>query len=216
MIESALAQDLPAIRLPLQDLIWFDDRTFDAVIVAYGTHHIPGEDRSKAVAEAYRVLKPGGRIVLQDFEIGCPTTEWYDKVLDQYTLTGHKYPYFTRQQFTELLTENSFTQIKLMDVYDPFILYDDEPEVAKRRLLKYVFTLFALEKLVPADGVLTDVFWDQLEALVRATSCFKPGELPPDSSGVGEFTISRAGNRYRAEIPRVCLAAIGERGADEH
>jgi len=211
MIESALAQGLPAIRQPLQDLVWFDDCTFDAVIVAYGTHHIPPEERARAMAEAYRVLKPGGHVVLQDFEIGCPTTDWYDKVLDRYTLTGHKYEYFTRQQFEDLLDGNSFEDINVLDVYDPFILYADDPKKARLGLLEYIFTLFALEKLLPGGGVPDERLWDELEAIVRETSTFDPARMPADAPHVSEFTVARDGDRYRAEIPRVCLVATGRR-----
>jgi ubiquinone/menaquinone biosynthesis C-methylase UbiE len=215
MIESALAQGLPAIRQPLQDLIWFDDCTFDAVIVAYGTHHIPPEQRARAIAEAYRVLRPGGRIVLQDFEYGCPTTVWYDKILDEFTLTGHKYQYFTRQQFNDLLVENSFADVEVLDVYDPFILYADDPKEARLRLLDYVLTLFALEKLLPDDSVPNAQFWDELEQVVRETSTFDPAMLPTDTPCVSEFTVTMDGNRYRAEIPRICLVATGRRQPTE-
>lgn len=211
MIESALAQGLPAIRQPLQDLVWFEDCTFDAVLVAYGTHHIPPGERARAVAEAYRVLKPGGRIVLQDFEVGCPTTDWYDKVLDEYTLTGHRYEYFTRRQFKDLLEGNSFEDIEVLDVYDPFILYADDSGEARRRLLDYVFTLFALEKLLPDGEQPGERLWDEVEAVVRQTSTFDPARMPAESGGVSEFTVAREGNRYRAEIPRVCLVATARR-----
>jgi SAM-dependent methyltransferase len=211
MVESALAQNLPAIRQPLQDLIWFDDCTFDAVIVAYGTHHIPPEQRAGAIAEAYRVLKPGGRIVLQDFEIGCATTKWYADVLDRYTLTGHKFEYFSRQQFKDLLVGNSFAEVDVFDVYDPFILHADDPKEARLRLLDYVFTLFALEKLLPADGVLNERVWDELEAIVRETATFDPAQLPTDYACAQEFTVAPDGHRFRAEIPRLCLVATGRR-----
>jgi SAM-dependent methyltransferase len=213
MIESALAQDLPAIRLPLQDLIWFEDRVFDAIIVAYGTHHIPPGDLANALGEAYRVLKPGGRIVLQDFEIGCPTTLWYEDVLDRYTVTGHKFQYFTRQQFHDLLVGNSFADVKVLDVYDPFIVTADDPKEARFRLLDYVFTLFALEKLSSGSGAPNNRLWDELEAIVRATSTFNPERLPAGFPCVSEFTVSREGNQYRAEIPRVCLVATARRPA---
>jgi SAM-dependent methyltransferase len=213
MVENALAQGLPAVRQPLQDLIWFDDGTFDAILVAYGTHHIPPQERAGALAEAWRVLKPGGRIVLQDFEIGCPTTDWYEKVLDRYTLTGHVFEYFTRPDFHDLLAGNSFAGVEVFDAYDPLILYADDPEEARTRLLEYVFTLFALEKLVPDDGVADARFWDGLERVVRETSTFDPARLPPDANGVSEFTVARDGNRYRAEIPRVCLVATGRKPA---
>lgn len=213
MIESALSQGLPAIRQPLQNLIWFDDEVFDSVLVAYGTHHIPPAERATAIAEAWRVLKPGGRVLLQDFEIGSPTTWWYEDTLDRYTLTGHKYEYFTRQQFHDLLAGSSFADIEVLDVYDPLILYADEAEEAKRQLLDYVYTLFALEKLAPADGVPDDRFWERLEAVVRESSTFDPARLPADANGIHELTISREGDRYRAEIPRVCLTATGRKPA---
>lgn len=211
MIESALLQGLPAIRQPLQDLVWVDNCTFDVVIVAYGTHHVPPEERAKAVEEAYRVLKPGGRVLLQDFEIGCPTTDWYDKVLDRYTLTGHKYEYFTRQQFNDLLAENCFDDISVLDAYDPFILYADDPKIARTQLLVYIFTLFGLEKLLPGDSVPDERFFDELESIVRETSTFDPARMPTDYPCVNEFTIARDGNRYRAEIPRIGLVATGRR-----
>jgi SAM-dependent methyltransferase len=213
MVESALAQNLPAIRQPLQDLIWFDDCTFDAVIVAYGTHHIPPEQRVKAIAEAYRVLKPGGRIVLQDFEIGCPTTKWYAEVLDRYTATGHKFEYFSRQQFRDLLVTNSFADVNVFDVYDPFILHADDPREARIRLLDYVLTLFALDKLLPDEGELNERVRDELEAIVRETATFDPARLPTDYPCAREFTVAPDGNRYRAEIPRLCLVATGQRSS---
>jgi SAM-dependent methyltransferase len=211
MIESALEQGLPAIRQPLQDLIWFEDETFDAVIVAYGTHHLRGADRPRAIGEAFRIAKPGARVVLQDFEIGCPTTRWYEEVLDRYTSTGHRYEYFTRAEFRELLATAGFEDVQVFAAYDPLIHFADDAETARRELLDYVFTLFALEKLLPAGRDMDGGFWDELEAVVRSTSTFAADELPPDAGGVAELTVVRDGDRWRAEIPRVCLVGTGRR-----
>jgi SAM-dependent methyltransferase len=212
MIESAFAQGLPAVRLPLENLIWFEDCTFDAIIVAYGTHHVPPASRLAAIGEAFRVLKPGGRIVLQDFEIGCPTTKWYDDVLDRYTTTGHQFDYFTRGEFNDLLVGNGFGDVKVMDVYDPFILRAPDPRQARAALLNYLLTLFALEKLMPAQGEPDEATLDRFEAIIRETATFGPGELA-GIGGISEFTIAREGDEYRAEIPRICLTATGQRPA---
>jgi len=52
--EHADAQDLP-----------FGDTSFDVVTVAFGVRNLP--DRAANFAEAYRVLKPGGRYVILEF-----------------------------------------------------------------------------------------------------------------------------------------------------
>jgi len=45
----------------------FDDATFDLVVSSLALHNIPDtDDRSKAVSEAMRVLRPGGRMLLAD------------------------------------------------------------------------------------------------------------------------------------------------------
>ncbi|MFF5207629.1 class I SAM-dependent methyltransferase [Streptosporangium sp. NPDC000396] len=46
----------------------FEDGTFDLVVSSLAVHNIPDADgRAKAVAEALRVLRPGGRLRLADF-----------------------------------------------------------------------------------------------------------------------------------------------------
>lgn len=43
----------------------YPDSSFDAVTIAYGLRNIP--DRSKALSEIHRVLKPGGKVICLDF-----------------------------------------------------------------------------------------------------------------------------------------------------
>ena len=56
------AQDMP-----------FEDKTYDAVTMAYGIRNMP--DRERALAEIYRVLRPGGELVCLEFSTP-PNAVW--------------------------------------------------------------------------------------------------------------------------------------------
>lgn len=48
----------------------FEDASYDRVVLFFLLHEMPRDVRSKTLAEALRVLKPGGRLVIVDYH--CP------------------------------------------------------------------------------------------------------------------------------------------------
>lgn len=67
----------------------YDDGSFDAVVSCLAVHHIGATDRGQAFAEMYRVLRPGGRLVIADFR---PPTGRLSRLAIG-ALTGHAAEY---------------------------------------------------------------------------------------------------------------------------
>jgi demethylmenaquinone methyltransferase/2-methoxy-6-polyprenyl-1,4-benzoquinol methylase len=59
----------------------FPDNTFDIITIAFGLRNVT--DKDKALASMYRVLKPGGRLLVLEFS--KPNNELLSKVYDTYS-----------------------------------------------------------------------------------------------------------------------------------
>ncbi len=66
----AAAAGLPGISFVEADAshVPFADDCFDVVLAAYGLHELPSDVRRRAVSEAARVLRPGGRLLVMDLD----------------------------------------------------------------------------------------------------------------------------------------------------
>lgn len=64
MLAWAEAKGLEVVEADAQQLP-FDDASFDAAVMISMLHHV--EDRPQALAQARRILRPGGRLVLKGF-----------------------------------------------------------------------------------------------------------------------------------------------------
>jgi ubiquinone/menaquinone biosynthesis C-methylase UbiE len=59
-------------RVAAVEALPFPDDTFDVVISSLMMHHLPADLHRTGLTEMYRILKPGGRLLIVDFK---PTSE---------------------------------------------------------------------------------------------------------------------------------------------
>ncbi|TMN35797.1 bifunctional demethylmenaquinone methyltransferase/2-methoxy-6-polyprenyl-1,4-benzoquinol methylase UbiE [Pseudoalteromonas sp. S2755] len=65
------------------EMLPFDDNTFDVITIAFGLRNVT--DQSKALRSMYRVLKPGGRLLVLEFS--KTDNEALAKLYDMYSFT---------------------------------------------------------------------------------------------------------------------------------
>ncbi len=85
----------------------FPDASLDVVTSSLMMHHLPEDLKARGLAEVYRVLKPGGRLLIADF------------MQPSQSILGHLMMIFTRHQGVQngleevgkLLQEAGFSQV---------------------------------------------------------------------------------------------------------
>ena len=207
MVAAAQAYGLFAIRQTAQNL-FLKDRSMDGVIIAYGTHHIPPNHRIQVCQEAFRVLTPAGQVVLHDFETGSSMSRWFNKVVDRYSITGHQFPHFTAEEIREYLSSAGFADIDIQYMYDPFVVYADSADEAKRKLAAYLLNMYGLTKLVNERG------YEESLTLVYDLTCeyFKYDEKSPlfdEHFRHTQVYIGREEEHWYIEAPRVAIVGSG-------
>ncbi|MGH2508011.1 MAG: class I SAM-dependent methyltransferase [Ktedonobacteraceae bacterium] len=205
MVYEAQKQGLAAIRQPVQSLL-LKDNSMDAVLIAYGSHHIPLNQRQATCLEAFRVLKPGGSIVFHDFEDNSPVASWFREVVHLYSLTGHDYPHYSSREMQQYLYSAGFSKIRIQYLYDPFILSGKSPQEVQYLLGNYLLNMYGLVKLA-------DTYPNQDENIVAYTLACNyfqydyQSQMLDSSFGVSQIHISKRDENWQIEMPRVALVA---------
>ncbi|MFA9479620.1 class I SAM-dependent methyltransferase [Phycisphaerales bacterium AB-hyl4] len=102
---------------PLTDM-HLPDSQADKLGSLAGLHHLDADEVGCFFQQAWRVLKPGGRIVVADVKANTPTATFLNGPVDEWTETGHKGRFFDEGMFTEHLTAAGFEQIE--ETWDQF------------------------------------------------------------------------------------------------
>jgi SAM-dependent methyltransferase len=203
MVTAALADGLPALRQPAQRML-LRDRCADLVLFAYGTHHLSAPDRPRALAEAWRVLRPGGSVVVHDFPHGSAAARWFAEVVHPYSKAGHDHSHFDGAEMRTLLATAGFGAIDTRLVYDPFELSGPTPEQARSRLARHLRLMYGLH---PPD-VTDDRSADEWVA-ERMARYFRLDSTAPAT--VTELSVRPEGGLHTAELPRAALVAVGRK-----
>ncbi|MGH3564662.1 MAG: class I SAM-dependent methyltransferase [Pseudonocardia sp.] len=194
MVDAALGAGLPALWQPAQRLI-LRDASVDGVLSAYGTHHLDRAGLSETCAEARRVIRPGGRVVLHDFEPDSAVSRWFSAVVHRYSRKGHTYQHYGSEILTNAINDAGFENVASRPLCDPIIAPGASPAAARLALAQYLFQMYGLIGL--GDGRSTDVLE---QVLSLAESCFGPIRIDRGSMEEGP---------YRACLPRVAVFAVG-------
>jgi len=104
-------------RLGVIEALPFTDASLDVVTSSLMMHHLPDDLKMRGLAEIYRVLKPGGRVLIFDFM--RPTKSFLNHLF--ISLTMHHGLQFGIEDLPRMLETAHFSEAKKLD--EKFLLF---------------------------------------------------------------------------------------------
>jgi ubiquinone/menaquinone biosynthesis C-methylase UbiE len=206
MVEHALDNGLAAVR-QAADFLFLKENAVDAVLLAYGTHHIAPKHRPLAIAEALRVVRPGGRIVLHDFAEASPMAGFFSDVVHRYSKAGHEYEHFSRAGLAGLFRDAGL-EVSIMEMYDPLIVCAENRNEARRRMCRYIANMYGVGPWLSAHHGLQES-WQQLIRYFDHSGQRVPRLDGNDVPVIPGTRQTESG--FAAVVPRVALVAVAQK-----
>lgn len=179
MVLRSIERGNPTTFQSAEELFLIKDSCLDAVVMAYGTHHLPPKKRLSAIQEAYRVLKKGGKFILHDFEDNSKMARFFRDVADKYSLTGHYHQHFNRKETEALFRKSGFVGVRSFSLVDDFVFQNLTKKGSLENCLEYFYLLYGLEKLgrIEAEETKNKLYTLIKKYLgIKVTSCNKKYE----------------------------------------
>lgn len=89
------------------DKIPIQSNSVNKIICLATLHHLNIDERNILYSELYRILIPGGRLVIADVICDSPQAKWLNEFVDKYNSNGHNGLFFTDND-SELIEKNGF------------------------------------------------------------------------------------------------------------
>lgn len=205
MVSAAWSMRIPAVLQRAEQPL-MRASSVDAVLLAYGSHHIPPAQRQIVASEAYRMLRPGGVFILHDFLVGSPMDKWFSEVVHKYSSTGHDYRHFTENEMVGYLAKGGFEKYGVQEMDDPYVIAGPTAEESELRLGRYLVDMYGLSRATTLMGAQNACYW----AVEQATKLLR--DLGPESSRQRSIAAYDSRNReWRSMIPRTALVGIGQK-----
>lgn len=169
---SEFASPLEANHTTIISPIWdmhLQDQSVDKVASLAGLHHLSSVERRGFFNEAWRVLRPGGQIVVADVRTGSAAAAFLNGPVDRWTETGHRGVFFALGEL-----RNHLVQAKFLNTFETEERVTWQcPDLPS--LARFVHQLFGMVRLPTSDVMRLIVH--HLEAYESPGGAYMPWSL---------------------------------------
>ncbi|KKW31902.1 MAG: Methyltransferase type 11 [Candidatus Uhrbacteria bacterium GW2011_GWA2_52_8d] len=106
--------NIEIVEAGAHELTSVDDSKFDAVWSFGAIHH--AFKKTEAFSHFYRVLKPGGRLIIVDVLTGSDLAKHFDSQVAKFCVVGHEVAFMSREYMRTLSEVAGFEQIEIVDL----------------------------------------------------------------------------------------------------